>query len=113
MIKSMALFNGAKFVDISFHPYRSMIISVASGVIAVWTKNSCQKYSALNPTSTHVDYNTNYQERESEFDENSDEDVEKHPKDPDRPIFIEELPPNFDPITKLDFSKKPIDILKD
>jgi len=104
LLKTMTLFSGARFVHLSVHPYRSIVVSVASGVVAVWSRPVCQKYSSIEPTSTHVDANTLYEERESEFDDPPSDNETVCVNNSFEKITIEPLPHNFDPITQIDAS---------
>lgn len=60
-------------LDVAWHPYKSIIVSVGSGVISVWAQNPVETWAAYCPDFKEIDENCDYEESESEFDE-ADED---------------------------------------
>lgn len=60
--------NG-RTLDVSWHPINnSIIVSICSGIVSIWTQNHVYSVSQFLPGFTEIDTNIIYEERESEFD---------------------------------------------
>ena len=61
--------KGWRILDISWHPKRPVIASVAyNGHMLVWAKSYSENWSAFAPNFTPIDFNEEYEEKEDEFD---------------------------------------------
>ncbi|KAG2498136.1 hypothetical protein HYH03_003894 [Edaphochlamys debaryana] len=59
-------------LDLAWHPLRSLLLSAAtSGRIYIWAKVHAENWSAFAPDFKELDENTEYVEREDEFDWNT------------------------------------------
>ncbi|XP_026470775.1 retinoblastoma-binding protein 5 homolog [Ctenocephalides felis] len=56
------------FLDAVWHPGKSVIASIGSGMISVWAQTPQATWSAFAPNFKELDENVEYEERESEFD---------------------------------------------
>lgn len=74
LVKTLEGPKSQSVLDVTWHPTQPVIVSVASsGLVYSWTVERTQSWSAFAPGFQELEYNVTYEEREDEFDLQSDE----------------------------------------
>lgn len=78
--------RGDLLLDIRWHPFRPILVSISSGFISVWGRQQIENWSAFAPDFRELEENIEYEERESEFDLEDEDNMKPLIRDEDLEI---------------------------
>lgn len=89
--------KGEMLLDVQWHPLRPVVASISSGFVSIWARAEIENWSAYAPEFKEIEENEEYDERESEFDL-EDEDNKREPEkrqlsDEDEIIDVQNVKP--------------------
>lgn len=96
--KMLQATKGESLLDIQWHPLKPILASICNGLVSIWVKPEIENWSAYAPHFKELEENEEYDERESEFDINDEDNPKGGPdrraeEDDDEFVDIEGIKP--------------------
>lgn len=89
--------KGETLLDVQWHPHKPILASVSSGLVSIWARAEIENWSAYAPDFKELEENEEYDERESEFDledeDNKKEPAKRQEEDDDEIVDVEGIQP--------------------